>query len=191
MGKKTLTKGIKIIKMANKNSIRLIILTLLLLLNIGCDQVSKNIVRNKISEYEHISIIKDRFTLTKVENSGAFLSLGDNMPYIFRLILLSGLPLLVLGFGLYFLYTKPNIPRTMQIALCFLIGGGIGNLYDRIVHGSVTDFMHMDLYIFQTGVFNFADISIMVGVGILLIQSLKAQMIKRESITEETESTEA
>ncbi|PWS27152.1 signal peptidase II [Pedobacter yonginense] len=176
--------------MAKKNTIRLFILTILLLLNIGCDQVSKNIVRNRISEYEHISVIKDRFTLTKVENSGAFLSLGDNMPYVFRLILLSGLPLLVLGFGLYYLYAKPNIPRTMQIALCFLIGGGIGNLYDRIVHGSVTDFMHIDFVIFQTGVFNFADISIMIGVGILLIQSLQAQMVKKSS-HEETESTEA
>lgn len=156
------------------------ILLIILALNIGCDQVSKHIVRNKISDYEHISIIKDRFTLTRVENSGAFLSLGDDMPYIFRLIILTGLPLVFLGYGLYFLFAKRNLPIRMQVALCFLIGGGIGNLYDRIVHGSVTDFMHMDFYIFQTGVFNFADISIMIGVGILLVQSLRSKMTKHE-----------
>lgn len=161
-------------------NLRWSVLLLLLTLNFGCDQISKKIVRTEISDYEHISIIKDRFTLTKVENSGAFLSLGDNMPYIFRLIILTGLPLLFLGYGLYFLFAKRNLPMSMQIALCFLIGGGIGNLYDRIVHGSVTDFMHMDFYIFQTGVFNFADISIMIGVGILLFQSIRSNRLKQE-----------
>jgi len=167
-------------------NLRWSVLLLLLTLNFGCDQISKKIVRNEISDYEQISIIKNHFTLTKVENSGAFLSLGDNMPYIFRLIILTGLPLLFLGYGLYFLFAKRNLPMTMQIALCFLIGGGIGNLYDRIVHGSVTDFMHMDFYLFQTGVFNFADISIMIGVGILLFQSLRSKMVKEEP-TEEVE----
>jgi signal peptidase II len=165
-------------------NLRWSVLLLLLTLNFGCDQISKKIVRTEISDYEHISIIKDRFTLTKVENSGAFLSLGDNMPYIFRLIILTGLPLLFLGYGLYFLFAKRNLAMSMQIALCFLIGGGIGNLYDRIVHGSVTDFMHMDFYLFQTGVFNFADISIMIGVGILLFQSLRSNMAKEEPIEE-------
>ncbi|MCZ4242709.1 signal peptidase II [Pedobacter punctiformis] len=173
--------------MKQKQTMRLIFLALILALNIGCDQVSKNIVRNNISEYEHISVIKDRFTLTKVENSGAFLSLGDNMPYVFRLIILSGLPILFLGYGLYFLFTKQNLPKTFQIALCFLIGGGIGNLYDRIVHGSVTDFMHMDFKIFQTGVFNFADISIMIGVGTLLFQSIKGKFFKQEPTLTETD----
>lgn len=148
-------------------------LLIVLILNIALDQISKFVVRNEISDYEHIVLIKNFFTLTKVENSGAFLSLGDNMPYIFRLIILTGLPVLFLGYGLFYLFSKKNLPSTMQIALCFLIGGGMGNLYDRILHGSVTDFMHMDFQIFQTGVFNIADISIMIGVGILLIQSLR------------------
>nr|WP_276902880.1 signal peptidase II [Pedobacter kyonggii] len=161
-------------------NLRWSVLLLLLTLNFGCDQISKKIVRAEISDYEHISIIKDRFTLTKVENSGAFLSLGDNMPYIFRLIILTGLPLLFLGYGLYFLFAKRNLPISMQIALCFLIGGGIGNLYDRIVHGSVTDFMHMDFYLFQTGVFNFADISIMIGVVILLFHSFRSNTLKQQ-----------
>ncbi|MCX2495149.1 signal peptidase II [Pedobacter sp. PF22-3] len=162
-------------------NLRWSVLLLLLTLNFGCDQISKRIVRNEISDYEHISIIKDRFTLTKVENSGAFLSLGDNMPYIFRLLILTGLPLLFLVYGLYFLFAKRNLTMTMQIALCFLIGGGIGNLYDRIIHGSVTDFMHMDFYLFQTGVFNFADISIMIGVGTLLFQSIRSNQVKLQA----------
>lgn len=160
-------------------NLRWSILILLLTLNFGCDQISKNIVRSKISDYEHISIIKDRFTLTKVENSGAFLSLGDEMPYFLRLLILNALPALFLGYGLYYLFSRNNLNSSTQIALCFLIGGGIGNLYDRILHGSVTDFMHMDFYIFQTGVFNFADISIMIGIGFLLLQSIKGNITKQ------------
>jgi len=152
------------------------VLVLVLFLNVVVDQISKLIARKEIAYYEHIPIIKNFFTLTKVENTGAFLSLGDNMPYALRLVILSGLPIIVLGFGLYYLFSHKNLPKSMQIAICFLIGGGIGNLYDRIVHGSVTDFMHMDFGFFQTGVFNFADISIMIGVGILLVQSFRQNL---------------
>ncbi|WP_344853141.1 signal peptidase II [Pedobacter jeongneungensis] len=168
-------------------NIRWSFLLLMLTLNFGCDQISKKIVRTEISDYEHISIIKDRFTLLKVENTGAFLSLGDQMPYIFRLIILTGLPLLFLCYGLYYLFAKKNLPVMMQVALCFLIGGGIGNLYDRIIYGSVTDFMHMDFYIFQTGVFNFADISIMIGIGILLFQSIRSSTTKQQEEQEQLE----
>ncbi|MGN7987840.1 signal peptidase II [Pedobacter sp. 22226] len=168
-------------------NIRWSFLLLMLTLNFGCDQISKKIVRTEISDYEHISIIKDRFTLLKVENTGAFLSLGDQMPYIFRLIILTGLPLLFLCYGLYYLFAKKNLPVMMQVALCFLIGGGIGNLYDRIIYGSVTDFMHMDFYIFQTGVFNFADISIMIGIGILLFQSIRSSTTKQQAEQEQLE----
>ena len=168
--------------MQQLKNLRWSVLIFLLTLNFGCDQISKKIVRTNISDYEHISVIKNRFTLTKVENSGAFLSLGDQMPYVFRLLILNALPALFLGYGLYYLFSRRNLSLSMQIALCFLIGGGIGNLYDRIVHGSVTDFMHIDFYFFQTGVFNFADISIMIGIGILLVQSIRGNITKQNEM---------
>ena len=168
--------------MQQLKNLRWSVLIFLLTLNFGCDQISKKIVRTNISDYEHISVIKNRFTLTKVENSGAFLSLGDQMPYVFRLLILNALPALFLGYGLYYLFSRRNLNLSMQIALCFLIGGGIGNLYDRIVHGSVTDFMHIDFYLFQTGVFNFADISIMIGIGILLVQSIRGNITKQNEM---------
>jgi signal peptidase II len=53
---------------------------------------------------------------------------------------------------------------------CFIIGGGIGNLFDRIFRGSVTDFLYIKFGIFHTGIFNLADVSIMSGMFIVLIQ---------------------
>lgn len=164
----------------SQSSIKFAFLLIIVALNLGCDQVSKVIARKNIEPYEQITIIKDRFILTKVENTGAFLSAGSNLPEFVRIGLLTVLPILVLGYGLWFLYSNKHIPRLMQIGVCFLIGGGIGNIYDRIVYGSVTDFLHMDFVLFRTGIFNMADVSIMVGIGLLLLQNLTAAKIKRQ-----------
>jgi len=144
-------------------------------LNIGCDQVSKIIVRERVDYNEQISIIKNHFILTKVENTGAFLSAGNDLPIAVRFILLSILPVIVLGYGLFYLLMKKDLPKIMQIGLCFLIGGGIGNVIDRLLYGSVTDFLHMDFGLFRTGIFNLADVSIMIGIGMLIVQSLSVK----------------
>ena len=171
--------------MKKQHSLHYFFLLFMVLLNIGCDQISKHIVRQKIDYNENISIIDNHITLTKVENTGAFLSAGNDLPDVVRLVLLTILPLVVLGFGLYYLLSKKDLPIALQIGLCFLIGGGIGNIYDRIRFGSVTDFLHMDFGLFRTGIFNLADVSIMIGIGILFIQSFKKKVIE-PVITEET-----
>ncbi|SOD20413.1 signal peptidase II [Pedobacter xixiisoli] len=168
-----------------KQSIKFAFLLIIVALNLGCDQFSKVIARKNIAPYEQIDIIKDRFTLTLVENTGAFLSAGSNLPNFVRIIVLTILPIIVLGYGLWFLYSNKHIPRLMQVGICFLIGGGIGNIYDRIVYGSVTDFLHMDFVLFRTGIFNMADVSIMVGIGLLLLQNLTAARIKKQEATQE------
>lgn len=171
--------------MKKKTSIKFAFLLIIVALNLGCDQFSKVIARKNIEPYEQITIIKNRFILTKVENTGAFLSAGSNLPDFIRITLLTVLPILVLGYGLWFLYSNKYLPRLMQIGICFLIGGGIGNIYDRIVYGSVTDFLFMDFVLFRTGIFNMADVSIMIGIGLLLLQNLTAAKIKKQEETRE------
>ena len=152
--------------------LRSIIIFGILVVNVSCDQISKSIVRQRVNDYQEISIIKNFVTVTKVENAGAFLSLGDSLPDTARFILLTLLPLLVLAFGVVFLFTKSNLPKPVILGFAFVMGGGIGNIYDRLVHGSVTDFLHIDFGIIQTGVFNMADVSIMTGVLIVLLDSV-------------------
>lgn len=156
---------------ARKSIVRALIIVALLVLNVSCDQLSKSIIRNRIEEDEQISVVNPYFILMRVENEGAFLSLGDSLPKMARFILLALFPLAVLGFGIGYLFMKKNISRSVLLGFAFVIGGGIGNLYDRIVYGSVTDFMHMDFVIFKTGIFNMADVSIMTGIAIVLIGS--------------------
>lgn len=157
--------------------IRTLAIFCVLVMNIGCDQISKNIVRDKVDYYEHISVMKDYLIVTKVENSGAFLSLGHSLPEPVRFILLSLFPLIVLGFALGFLFTRNHdMPKLSLLGFAFAIGGGIGNIYDRLVHGSVTDFLHIDLVIFRTGIFNMADVSIFTGVLIVMLSTLSKRI---------------
>ena len=156
--------------MTTKRLIHNIGFLLVLLANIGCDQISKKIVREELMEYETISIVRNHLTLTKVENTGAFLSVGSALPDLLKFFLLSIIPLLALSYGIVYLFTRKNLSTVSAIALSFAIGGGIGNIYDRLIHGSVTDFMHIDLGFVQTGIFNMADVSIMVGMILFFVQ---------------------
>ena len=61
------------------------------------------------------------------------------------------------------------MPRGILLGLACIVGGGIGNLWDRTLYGSVTDFMLIDFDVVRTGIFNVADVSIMVGVGLVLL----------------------
>lgn len=155
--------------MTKSRALRTILILLILILNISCDQISKMIVRERIQEDEYITVLMDHVTLTRVENAGAFLSLGSTLPYFVRTLLLSFIPLMAMTIGLYYLFQQRNLSRLMMVGYAFVIGGGLGNLYDRVINGSVTDFLHIDFVLFQTGIFNMADVSIMMGVGLLLL----------------------
>ena len=157
--------------MKSKKLIRTLLIILVLGLNIGCDQVSKSIVRHKMGVYDRIEFLHNHVTFSWVENSGAFLSLGDGLQGPLKLILLDILPLLAIIAGFIYILIKQDINRVTLLGIIFIIGGGFGNIYDRLVHGSVTDFMHINFVIFQTGVFNVADMSIMAGMFIILIHA--------------------
>ena len=149
----------------------------LVLLNIGCDQVSKRVVRENVSHQEFIPLIKHHFILTNVENTGAMLGFGANFPPIIKLILFQVLPLLVLLILLYRLLTRRQTNTWMLLAFAFVIGGGIGNLIDRIAVGSVTDFFQIRLGFFRTGIFNMADVAVTTGVLLILFLGLIGKKI--------------
>jgi signal peptidase II len=146
---------------------RNVLILILLAGNIGCDQVSKNIVRQRISDDERISLIDNFLTLTKVENTGAFLSFGHLFPRAIYKILMIILPLIMLGYGLLYLLTRSSLSKLLTLGICLIIGGGTGNICDRILFGSVTDFLQFDFVIFHTGIVNMADISVTAGFIIL------------------------
>jgi len=159
------------LKMNPKSVLRTVVILLLLAVNIGCDQVSKTVVRHKLQYYDQMPFLNHHFTLIKVENTGAFLSFGNGLSGPVRLIFLNLLPLAAVAAGLVFMLTR-KLNNITLISIILIVGGGFGNIYDRIRYGSVTDFMHINFGFFQTGIFNVADVSIMLGMIMLLLYSL-------------------
>ena len=163
--------------------LRIFLILFILGFNIGCDQVSKSIVRRDLYPNQEISYLGKHFNLIRVENTGAFLSLGDTLGGPVHFALLVVLPVLALAFGLGYILIKTSINKYKLLGIILIIGGGVGNLYDRVMHGSVTDFMHIDFGFAQTGIFNVADMSIMAGMGIIL---LDAFLERKKTKTEES-----
>ena len=147
---------------------RNILITTIVFLNIAFDQISKIWVRNNFDSYIENSIVGDIFTLIKVENTGAFLGMGSELSEIPRVLLLIVLPIIVLVSITIYTYIDKSLDKIS------IIGGGIGNIFDRIVYGSVTDFLYLDFGgIFKTGIFNIADLSVTTGMILILISSFK------------------
>ena len=159
--------------MLNKKS-RYLLITILVFLSITFDQISKIWVRNNFESYSEKSIIGDVFTLIKVENTGAFLGMGSELSEIPRILLLIILPVIVLISITLYTYIDKSLDKLSIIGFSLIIGGGIANIFDRIVFGSVTDFLYINLGgIFKTGIFNIADLSVTTGMILILISIFK------------------
>lgn len=142
---------------------------LLIVFNIAIDQISKVVVRNTIDPTERIKVIGDFFQMMNVENTGAFLGMGSDMHPTLKLIFLLIIPVVVLGYLVYYILTNKELDKLSVIALSCIAGGGIANVFDRIAFGSVTDFFYLYLNdTFRTGIFNIADMSVSFGMIILL-----------------------
>ena len=153
---------------------RNLLITTIVFLSIALDQISKIWVRNNFESYIENSIIGDIFTLIKVENTGAFLGMGSELSETLRILLLIVLPIIVLISITIYTYIDKTLDKISIIGFSLIIGGGIGNIFDRIVYGSVTDFLYLNFGgIFKTGIFNIADLSVTTGMILILISTFK------------------
>jgi len=100
---------------------------------------------------------------------------SDFSPFIKTIFLLI-LPVIVLICIIVYVYRDKQIDKISLIGFCLIIGGGIANIYDRILYGSVTDFLFIDLGgIFKTGIFNIADLSVTTGMILILLMSFRSK----------------
>ncbi|WP_434340069.1 signal peptidase II [Motilimonas cestriensis] len=161
---------------------KIIIIISTLFMLIGCDRATK------IQAVEHLkgsdgveSYLGGILKLTYHENSGAFLSLGANLPDNVRFTIFNVLTGVFLFFGLLYIFIKPISKPNLIVAL-LVIGGGLGNFYDRVFNsGLVVDFLLVSIGPLRTGVFNVADIAIMFGLFSFMFLETKwgQQLTKR------------
>lgn len=161
-----------------KLSKRSVFISLVIIITIALDQISKiwiraNVVKNSTSE-----ILGDYFTLHNVKNEGAFLGMGSELNGSLRIILLLVLPIVVLALVLRYIFKDKTLDNWSLFAFASIVGGGISNVFDRFAFGWVTDFWHIDLGgIFKTGIFNVADLFVTTGMIILVFSSFRKKKI--------------
>lgn len=152
---------------------RFLILTLLFA-TVGLDRITKVIARDRLESAPPISLFGGIVRLDYVENPGAFLGLGSGLSETTRFWIFS---VLVGGFlvGL-FLYVLIN--RHLSVievaAFSLILGGGLGNLIDRVLYDYVIDFLVVGIGRLRTGVFNVADLAITAGVGLLFLRQVRS-----------------
>jgi signal peptidase II len=149
-------------------AIHLLIAALVLLL----DRWTKHLAATRIAMYRHIQIIPGLFRLTHTENTGAAFSLFADSPWHWKTGMLIGFSVVALIVVSLLLWKQSRALTTTGIALSLILGGAVGNLWDRVASGRVVDFLLFYVKQYQWPVFNLADSAIVVGACLLVLEIL-------------------
>ena len=169
-----------------KNWVKVLLFCFAAVVFIGCDRITKNLAKEHLMYHEPISYFHNTVRLEYVENTGAALSLGDQLSKPVSFWLLSVIPLIFLI--ILFVYTIKNakiFSPLRMLALSLIIAGGLGNIIDRLLYDRhVTDFMNVGISNLRTGIFNVADMCVTAGVIAFLIsyKEKKADDLKAEQV---------
>ena len=137
---------------------------------VGCDQITKQIERERLEGTPPRSFLADTVRLIYVENPGAFLGLGGQLPAPARWILLVVINAVVTAILAVVLLWHSEMSLVRAVACTLLMAGALGNLIDRVrLGGLVIDFMNLGLGPLRTGIFNVADVAIILGAVLLIL----------------------
>ncbi len=146
---------------------RLRVFTLLLLLvgTVGCDRVTKHIAIGALSESPVRTFLHGTVRFEYAENAGGFLSLGADWPVFARTAVFTFGNVVLLAV-LIVIAARDRWTPAHLAGVTLFVAGGASNLFDRFTRGSVVDFMNLGLGSFRTGIFNVADVAIMLGLAL-------------------------
>jgi signal peptidase II len=157
-----------------KNSARAIYL-LIVLIVVLLDRWTKHLVAARIALYSHVQVIPGFFRLTHTENTGAAFSLFADSTAPWKTGLLIAFSVLALMVVSTLLWKNHQAHVATGVGLSLIMGGALGNLWDRLARGRVVDFLLVYVKQYQWPVFNLADSAIVVGAGLLIIEILFAK----------------
>ena len=129
------------------------------------DQITKWLAVEYLIPVGTVPIIKDALHLTYVENPGAAFGMMQNSRWIFLLVS----TVAIIAIIIYLIKFAPK-NKLALLSLAFILGGGIGNMIDRVALGYVVDFI--DFRLINFAVFNVADSFVCVGAALLIIYVL-------------------
>jgi len=148
---------------------------LIALLVVLLDRATKWIVAKEISPQDGIPVIPGFFRLTHVENRGAAFGLFADSPTQWKIAILVLFSIVALVIVSALLWRNSHVMTTTGIGLALILGGAVGNLWDRLLSGRVVDFLLFYIGRYQWPAFNVADSAIVCGAGLLVIEILFAK----------------
>ena len=160
----------------------------IMVLAIFLDQLTKYLTILFLKPIDTLPIIEDVVHLTYVENTGAAFGMMKDQRWLFMVV--STVAIIAL---LIYLFRKKTQSKLENLAIAFIVGGGIGNMIDRVVLGYVVDMI--DFRLINFAVFNVADSFVCVGAGMLIlylilemVKETKAEKAARAAEIESAES---
>lgn len=148
----------------------------IIIATVALDQLTKYIVLQNIPMYADVPAIPGVFHFTYIENKGAAFGMLADHRWVFLVVS----TVAIIAFLVYLLKWKPK-DVLLRVSLSMIVGGGIGNMIDRVLRASVVDFIEVDFMNFA--VFNVADIFVCVGCGLMvlyvIISEIKDAKIKK------------
>jgi signal peptidase II len=145
---------------------------LIALFIVALDRLSKWTIAHRLPLHESIPVIPGFFRITHTENRGAAFGLFAESPSEWKVGLLIVFSLVALLIVSTLLWKNSHSLNTTGIGLALILGGAIGNLWDRLVSGHVVDFLLFSIGSYQWPVFNLADSAIVIGAGLLVFEIL-------------------
>jgi signal peptidase II len=155
------------------------------------DRVTKGVIRNRVSPWDSYPVIPGFFSIVHSENRGAAFGLFSESSSEWRTLLLVALALGVMLF-ITALLAQPGRGGlapvlTLRVGLALVLGGAMGNVYDRVLRGAVTDFLEFYFGSYQFPTFNIADSAITIGAGLLLLDMWRGHHRHNEKHVSQTD----
>ena len=138
------------------------------------DRLTKLYIRSHFSLWDIYRIIPGFFNIVHTENPGAAFGMLSDSPSQWRGVLLVGVSLVVMAIIAVMLW-RPVESTLLQTGLALVFGGALGNIWDRMFRGTVTDFLQFFFGPYEFPAFNAADSAITIGAALLLFDLWKTR----------------
>jgi signal peptidase II len=145
---------------------------LIALLVVALDRLSKWAISQRLSLHDSIPVIPGFFRIVHAENPGAAFGLFADSPAEWKVTLLILFSLIALAIVTALLWKSSHRLTSTGVGLALILGGAVGNLWDRLVSKHVVDFLLFYIGRYQWPAFNVADSAIVVGAGLLVFEIL-------------------
>jgi signal peptidase II len=136
------------------------------------DRLAKWVVDKNIALHESVAVVPGFFHLTHVENRGAAFGLFAESPSEWKIAVLVLFSLVALVVVSALLWKNSHAMTTTGVGLALILGGALGNLWDRLLSGQVVDFLDFYVGSYHWPAFNLADSAIVVGALLLVTEIL-------------------